>query len=107
MTKVPEATEGAADSVKVNRRHPALLVMAALLKGVHVRVDGEEYCYGNGILSIRRTGYDLSTGEDTDVFIDTQMTVGQFIQWCERIPEEAVIQVVFGSVMSDLRKRRP
>jgi hypothetical protein len=86
------------------RRHPALLVMAALLKGVHVRVDGEEYRYQDGALCVQRPSIDLSTGAKQDVLLDTQMTVAQFIKWCEAIPEQAVIQIVFGSVMSDIRE---
>lgn len=89
------------------RRHPAQLVMAALLKGVFVRVDDDEYCYRDGAFCIKRTSIDVATGEEQDVLIDTHMTVAQFIIWCETIPGKALIQIMFGSVMSDIREGRP
>jgi len=95
-------------SSDAKRKHPALIVLRALLEGNAVVADGEEYRYDEkGVFGVVRKRFICGTGVEAEpVVLGIEMTVEQFVKWCETLPEEVVIQTVFGTVMRQGRKVR-
>lgn len=91
--------------VEVKKRHPAALILNIILEGQSVLINGEEWSYQDGVFGLRRQRWVDDVRQD-DILLSIDMTVGQFIQWCERLPEETVIQAVFSSVVSKERIKR-
>ncbi len=92
-------------AVKLTRRHPSSIVLRALLNGRPIMVGEDEYRYENGVFGVRRTLMNLGTGEKEDMIIGLEMTLEQFIKWCEGLPERVIDQTVFDLVLRE--KGRP
>lgn len=90
----------------LNKRHPALIVLQALLDGYPVPIEGEEYWMDEETreVVIRRESENTQTGEKREVFLRIDMNVGAFFKMCERLPEKAVIEIAGNKVLNDLRR---
>lgn len=93
------------DPKETAKRHPALIILSALLDGHGVSIKGEEWWYQDGIFGLRRQRWENGVRQD-DVLIEVEMTVGGFIRWCEKLPPETISQVVFSTVVAKERVRR-
>lgn len=92
--------------VENKKRHPALVILGILLEGHQgVKVNGEEWWYQDGVFGLRRECWKGDVRQD-DVLIGVDMSVGDFIRWCEKLPEETVIQAVFASVVAKERIKK-
>lgn len=91
--------------VDVKRRHPAAIIFNIILEGQAVLINGEEWRYQDGIFGIRREKWTDGVRQE-DILLSIDMTVGDFIKWCEKLPEETIIQAVFASVIGKERIRK-
>lgn len=99
MEDSPEA------KVEVKRRHPAAVILDIVLGGQSAVIQGEEWSYQDGVFGVRRQRW-VDGVRQEDILLGVDMTVRQFILWCERLPEETIIQAVFSSVVAKERIRR-
>jgi len=102
-----EAVRKEAKELRLERRHPALVILRALLQGNPLLVDKEEWYLQDGIFGPKRVMEDSKTGEKREIILGVDMTLAGFVAWCEKLPEETVLQTVFNSVMHMSRKERP
>jgi hypothetical protein len=98
---------GGTEFVKIQRRHPALILLKILLDGHPVVVDEETYYYLNGVFGVKRERHDTKTGETEEVVLGVEMDIANFIKWCERLPETTVIQAVFNATLKGMQRPRP
>lgn len=92
--------------VKGGQRHPATTILSIILSGEPVFVDGEEWAYREGIFGVWRQSFRDGVRQE-DIFLGVDMSIGAFIKWCEKLPEETILQAVFNKVLHQDRKRRP
>lgn len=85
-------------AVDIKRRHAALVVLGILINGQPILVEGDEYRYDDGVFGIVRKRI-VNGRESGEVIIGLDMNVGEFVKWCERLPEEVLIQGVFNNVV--------
>lgn len=93
--------------MKVEQKHPALIVLRSLMIGVPVTIEGYEYWMDpeSRQVVIRRESINTKTGETKDVFICPDMSVGAFIKMCEKIPENDVIEIVGNIVLNEINRK--
>lgn len=93
--------------LKLNRKHPALIVLQTLLRGDPMLHAGEEWYLQDGVFGPKRVMENSQTGEKREVILGVDMTLAAFVGWCEKLPEEVILQTVFNAVMHMNRKERP
>lgn len=97
---------GEPQKVEIKKRHPALVILKILLEGNQgVKVNEDEWWYQDGVFGLRRQCFKGDVRQE-DVLIRVDMSVGDFIRWCEKMPEQTVIQAVFASVVAKERIKR-
>lgn len=93
--------------LKVNAKHPALIMLQALLRGDPMLHEGEQWYLQDGVFGPRRVMENSKTGEKREIIIGVDMTLAAFVSWCGKMPEETVLQTVFNSVLAMNKKERP
>jgi len=93
--------------LKLKAKHPALIMLGALLRGDPMIVDREPWYLQDGVFGPKRVMEDSKTGEKTEILIGVDMSIGAFVQWCEKLPEDAILQTVFNTVLAMNKKERP
>lgn len=91
--------------VELKKRHPAAIILNIILEGQSVLIKGEEWSYQDGVFGLRRERW-VDGVRQEDILLGVDMSVGDFIRWCEKLPEETIIQAVFSSVVAKERIRR-
>jgi hypothetical protein len=87
--------------VELKKRHPALIALNILLSGEPVLVAGEEWRYQDGVFGVVRKQEDGKTGVTEDIVLGVDMTLAGFVKWCEKLPEEAILQSIFNKVVHE------
>lgn len=90
-------------------KHPALVILGSLLKGVPVKIDGEEYHLADNVLCVKRSVY-AGIGQEPvgERLIRIDMSVGAFVKMCERLTltEEQLFEIAANTVLNDIRRKR-
>lgn len=100
-----KAVKTQSKAVEVKKRHPAAIILNIILGGEAAVINGEEWRYQDGVFGIRREKWEDGVRQE-DILLGVDMTVADFIKWCEKLPEETIIQAVFASVIAKERIRR-
>ncbi|HEU0298246.1 MAG TPA: hypothetical protein VFR37_02305 [Longimicrobium sp.] len=86
-----------------DRRHPAEVVVGALLRARAVDL-GDNHCYRLGAdLSLGRVG--IGPGDDTGFVVTHEMTVGEFLRLCSRLSFNEACEIARGRTC-DVEARR-
>ena len=101
--KPPE--DEASKAFPLKKRHPAAIILNIILSGQAAVINGEEWMYQDGVFGIRREKWQNDVRQE-DILLGVDMSVSDFIKWCEKLPEKTIIQAVFSSVMAKERIRR-
>lgn len=93
--------------MKVEPKHPALIVLRSLMIGVPVTIEGEEYWMDpeSRKVAIRRELINTKTGETKEVFICPDMSVGAFVKMCEKLSENEVFEIVGNIVLNESNRK--
>ncbi len=84
------------------RKHQALIILSALLKGHSISVGDQEWRYEGGVFGVVRGVWKNDKWIEDRIF-GVDMTVGAFVKWCEKLPEEVLVQTAFQVVMAETR----
>lgn len=86
-------------------KHPASAALGILLSGNPLLADGEEYWYQDGVFGVRRERHN-ENGTKEEIILGVDMSIAAFIQWCDKIPEEAIFRSIFNKVVQQNRRKR-
>jgi len=94
--------------IELKKRHPAVIVLEALLEGQRLTSEGECYClseeYSFGV--VRRVVEDYEKDPDGRETVFGSLSVQAFIHLCLSLPEETVIGLSFQSAVTKARTGR-
>jgi hypothetical protein len=102
----------AADTTKIAAdRRLAPVVLRALLLGLEIRRGEDRFCFGDredgspGELCLvgRR---EVAGQPHEDVLLAYEMTLGQFVRWCDELTEAEIVAISFQVTMEMERRKR-
>jgi len=87
------------------RKHPALIVLQSLLDGIPVEIEGESYWLDEKKrLVVEREAIDLKTQKSREVFLLVDMSIGAFLNMCERLSDEDIITIAGNNLLNQARR---
>lgn len=75
-------------------KHPAEIVLRAMLQGIQVELDGVKYSIQDGNLVFHVTCYHLDNGIEEEGVFGSDMSLAYFLKACEQMSEEQKIGLV-------------
>lgn len=75
-------------------KHPALVILKALLEGRRVEMNGHTYTKVDTDDGFRLAIVGHVIDEDKEVFLGCEMSLNVFVEMCAKLPEEEVVGVV-------------
>lgn len=95
--------------IEVKRRHPAAIVLEALLDGQRFMNEGECYCLSDefsfGVVRRVRT-VDEKGDEIEEDSVFGSLSVQAFINLCFSLPEETVTDLAFQRALTKVKEQR-
>jgi hypothetical protein len=82
------------------------MILKTLLEGHPVLIDGEDWYYQDGVFGPKRVMTDTSAGTTRDVLIGVDWSLAAFVQWCEKLPEDALIEMAFRNGLASAKKEK-
>lgn len=94
-------------SESIIKKHPALIVLRALILGLPVDMGGEEYWMDEETrqFGVWRRSVNTETREEKDVFLGVDITLAGFVKRCEGFSEEQLIELAANITLNELRRK--
>lgn len=91
-------------------REKSVIVLAALLKGTEIEIDGHKYAMcenteGKKFLGVLCTKIELNSEKEEPVYLPHDITLAGFIKTCDELSNDKIFEIGANSVLQDVNRR--
>lgn len=91
--------------MELKRRHPALIILRALLDGHRIKYDNWTLVLNNDMLCLEYLKTTTGEKESSEiVYLPTDMPLSHFISWCKAIPDDILFGIVADITLTSIKR---
>lgn len=87
-------------------KHPALILLGALLEGIPLQKDGEKWILQDGRFGVWRERVDTTTGQRDEIILYVDMTLDGFVKWSQKFTPDELWTIGAETVLTQSKRKK-